>query len=629
MDLDQIRPCCVKIREFIKFVRLRARLRELEAVPDCSGKFKLRSGDSVDEFIRIDGKVLDKSLTKGETVDEWRVDERIMRKYCNSLTSYTRMVTHPVAVGNVVIGGGNPVRIQSMTNTNTNDTEASVAQVQRIAKAGGEIVRLTAQGRREAANLAAIHRRLREEGCSVPLVADIHFVPEAALVAVSNVEKVRINPGNFNDRGGQFDRLLALCRDRGTALRIGVNHGSLSAVMMERYGDTPEGMVTSAVEYLALCRERGFDSVVVSLKSSNVRVMVQAYRMLAAEMRERGWNYPLHLGVTEAGDDMEGRIKSSVGIGALLADGLGDTIRVSLTEAPEREIPVARWLVDHFATRGKHAPIPDVDESFYSPYEYHRRQSERVAGIGGDRPPIIWSELPAVLREKVFYADIHSIEEVPDGRIVVLTTANDNGVAEQRAFFLCMERLGKRNPVIVKRSYQERSLEALQVKAAADTGMLFLDGYGDGLWIENEVPDEGCDGFGVGVRGPGSLDAEITSEQIDALSLAILQAARVRISKAEYIACPSCGRTLYDLEETLEAIKERTSHLVGVKIGVMGCIVNGPGEMADADYGYVGAGPGRITLYRGREVVQRNIPQDKALDELENLIRADGKWREP
>ena len=547
-----------------------------------------------------------------------------MRKYCDSLTAYARAATRPVAVGSVVIGGGNPVRIQSMTNTDTNDTEASAAQVRRIAGAGGEIVRLTAQGRREAANLAAIRARLREEGCSVPLVADIHFVPEAALVAAEHVEKVRINPGNFNDRGGQFDRLVALCR------------------------------------------ERGFDPVVVSLKSSNVRVMVQAYRLLAAEMRERGWDYPLHLGVTEAGDDMEGRIKSAVGIGALLADGLGDTIRVSLTEAPEREIPVARQLADYFAAREGHAPIPAVDESFYSPYEYRRRRSEPVEGVGGDRPPVIWSELPEALRGKVFYADIHSVGEVPDGRIVVLTTANGNGVAEQRAFFLRMEQAGKRNPVIVKRSYRERSLEALQVKAAADTGMLFLDGYGDGLWIENETPAGdgpsaagglsgaaaisaagearvgdamsaagGCSGKeqAAQIAGPGTpvpgADDTITSERIDALSLAILQAARVRISKAEYIACPSCGRTLYDLQETLAAIKARTAHLVGVKIGVMGCIVNGPGEMADADYGYVGAGPGRITLYRGREVVRRGIPQAEALDELVALLRADGKWREP
>ena len=311
---------------------------------------------------------------------------------------------------------------------------------------------------------------------------------------------------------------------------------------MERYGDTPEGMVASAVEYLEMCRERNFDPVVVSLKSSNVRVMVQAYRLLAAEMRERGWDYPLHLGVTEAGDDMEGRIKSAVGIGALLADGLGDTIRVSLTEAPEREIPVARQLADYFVGRENHEPIPEAGESFYSPYEYRRRRSVPVGEVGGERPPVIWNELPETVQESVFYADIHHVEQIPADRIVVLTTSNRNGIAEQRAFFL---------------------------------------------------------------------------------------AARVRISKAEYISCPSCGRTLYDLEKTLAAIKARTSHLKGIKIGVMGCIVNGPGEMADADYGYVGAGPHRITLYRGKEVVRRNIPQDQALDELVALLKADGKWQEP
>lgn len=531
-----------------------------------------------------------------------------MKKYCESLFAYRRAKTRPVAVGNVTIGGENPVRIQSMTNTDTNDTAASVAQIQRIADAGGELVRLTAQGRREATNLGEIRRQLRAEGCGVPLVADIHFLPEAALIAAANVEKVRINPGNFNDRGGQFDRLIDICREHHTALRIGVNHGSLSPAIMERYGDTPEGMVASAVEYLEMCRERNFDPVVVSLKSSNVRVMVQAYRLLAAEMRERGWDYPLHLGVTEAGDDMEGRIKSAVGIGALLADGLGDTIRVSLTEAPEREIPVARQLADYFVGRENHDPIPEANESFYSPYEYCRRRSAPVGEVGGERPPVIWNELPETVQESVFYADIHHVEQIPADRIVVLTTSNRNGIAEQRAFFLRMEQLGKNNPVIIKRSYAETSLESLQIKAAADTGMLFVDGYGDGLWIE---------------------DTGFTPEQIDALSLAILQAARVRISKAEYISCPSCGRTLYDLEKTLAAIKARTSHLKGIKIGVMGCIVNGPGEMADADYGYVGAGPHRITLYRGKEVVRRNIPQDQALDELVALLKADGKWQEP
>ena len=499
-----------------------------------------------------------------------------MRKYCDSLTAYARAATRPVAVGSVVIGGGNPVRIQSMTNTDTNDTEASAAQVRRIAGAGGEIVRLTAQGRREAANLAAIRARLQEEGCSVPLVADIHFVPEAALVAAENVEKVRINPGNFNDRGGQFDRLVALCREHGTALRIGVNHGSLSAAMMERYGDTPEGMVASAVEYLGLCRERGFDPVVVSLKSSNVRVMVQAYRLLAAEMRERGWDYPLHLGVTEAGDDMEGRIKSAVGIGALLADGLGDTIRVSLTEAPEHEIPVARLLVEHFAQRPGEFPVRHPER--YSPTEYRRRSKVAVPVVHGE----------------------------PHDGFRILEARSGNPTAELRAAILDLEPAD--TPVIIRRRYDDTDLTTLAVKAAADLGPVLLDGLADGIWIDAPAHDE---------------------ETIREVELMILQAARVRFSHTEYIACPSCGRTLYDIEQTLGRIKARTSHLKNLRIGVMGCIVNGPGEMADADYGYVGAGPGRITLYRGREVVERNIPQEEALDRLVELIKADGAWQEP
>ena len=533
-----------------------------------------------------------------------------MEKFCDSLTRYARRPTLEVRVGDVVIGGDRPVRLQSMTNTDTNDTEASAEQVLRIVRAGGEIVRLTAQGRREAANLEHIRRRLDERGCRVPLVADIHFLPSAALEAAEHVEKVRINPGNFNEKGGEFERLLEVCRRRGTALRIGVNHGSLSPSIVDRYGDTTEGMTASAMEFLRRCREAAFDRVVLSVKSSNVRVMVHAYRMLAAAMRSEGMRYPLHLGVTEAGDDREGRIKSAVGIGALLADGLGDTIRVSLTEAPEREIPVARKLVSYFEGREGHAPIPDTDESFYSPYEYRRRVSQPVDGIGGNRPPVVWSEIPAALRETFVEADIRTVGSVPDGKVIVLTTDNLNGVAEQRAAFLKMAKLGKNNPVVIARRYDETDLETLQIKAAADLGMLFLDGFGDGIRIEN-------------------TGTSIPQQEIDALSLDILQAARVRISKAEYIACPSCGRTLYDIERTLAAIKARTSHLKGVKIGVMGCIVNGPGEMADADYGYVGSGPGRITLYRGRNVVQRNLPQAEALDALVALIRQDGLWHDP
>ena len=524
-----------------------------------------------------------------------------MEKFCDSLTRYSRRETVAVQIGNTAIGGDNPIRIQSMTNTDTNDTAASVAQTERIAAAGGEIGRLTAQGRREAENLGAIRAELDRRGCRVPLVADIHFLPSAALVAAEHVEKIRINPGNFNDKGGQFDELLAICKRRGAALRIGVNHGSLAPAVMERYGDTPEGMVASAMEFLRRCRAAAFDRVVLSVKSSNVRVMVQAYRMLAAAMRAEEMRYPLHLGVTEAGNDREGRIKSAAGIGALLADGLGDTIRVSLTEAPEREIPVARMLADYFAGRENHAPIPAVDESLYSPYSYRKRPSEKIGGIGGDAQVAIWSEIPAAVRETLFEADIRTVDRIPRGRIVLLKTNNLNGIAEQRAALLTMAGRGLTNPVIIQRTYDESDPEVLQIKAAADLGPLFLDGFGDAIRIEN-------------------LNPAILQSEIDALSLDILQTARVRISKPEYIACPSCGRTLYNIEKTLAAIKARTGHLVGVKIGVMGCIVNGPGEMADADYGYVGSGPGRITLYKGREVVRRNIPEEQAIDALLELI---------
>ena len=434
-----------------------------------------------------------------------------MEKFCDSLTRYSRRETVAVQIGNTAIGGDNPIRIQSMTNTDTNDTAASVAQTERIAAAGGEIVRLTAQGRREAENLGAIRAELDRRGCRVPLVADIHFLPSAALVAAEHVEKIRINPGNFNDKGGQFDELLAICKRRGAALRIGVNHGSLAPAVMERYGDTPEGMVASAMEFLRRCRAAAFDRVVLSVKSSNVRVMVQAYRMLAAAMRAEEMRYPLHLGVTEAGNDREGRIKSAAGIGALLADGLGDTIRVSLTEAPEREIPVARMLADYFAGRENHAPIPAVDESLYSPYSYRKRPSEKIGGIGGDAQVAIWSEIPAAVRETLFEADIRTVDRIPRGRIVLLKTNNLNGIAEQRAALLTMAGRGLTNPVIIQRTYDESDPEVLQIKAAADLGPLFLDGFGNAIRIEN-------------------LNPAIPQSEIDALSLDILQTARVRIS---------------------------------------------------------------------------------------------------
>ena len=498
-----------------------------------------------------------------------------MNKFCDSLTRFSRRPTDEVRIGTVGVGGDNPIRLQSMTNTDTNDTEASAAQVERIAAAGGEIVRLTAQGRREAANLGRIRALLDSRGCRVPLVADIHFLPSAALVAAEQVEKVRINPGNWNERGGEFDELLSACRRRGVALRIGVNHGSLSPSIMERYGDTVEGMVASAMEYLRRCREASFGQVVVSIKSSNVRVMVQAYRMLVAAMRREGMRYPLHLGVTEAGNGLEGRIKSAVGIGALLADGIGDTIRVSLTEAPENEIPVARLLADHFRERSGTFEVKHPER--YSPTVYRRRS--------GVQTPVVRDEITPAFR--------------------LLESTSQNPTAELRAAILSLD---GDEPAAVVRRYDDTDLTTLAVKAAADLGPLFLDGLADGIRI---------------------LDDRFTEAQLRDVELMILQAARVRFSHTEYIACPSCGRTLYDIEGTLAQIKARTSHLKNLKIGVMGCIVNGPGEMADADYGYVGAAPGRITLYKGRTVVERNIPQDEALDRLIALIRENGDWQEP
>ena len=465
-----------------------------------------------------------------------------------NLTKYERRPSREVRIGRVVIGGDRPIAVQSMTNTDTKDTEACIRQIERIFRAGGPIVRLTAQGRREGENLERIVRRLREEGCDAAVVADIHFVPEVAAIAAKYVDKVRINPGNYNSSHGEFEALIDRCRERGVAIRIGVNHGSLSKRVFDEWGDTPEGMVASAMEFLRVCREKAFDQVVVSMKSSNTRVMVAAYRLLAEAMEREGMDYPLHLGVTEAGNGIEGRIKSAVGIGALLADGIGDTIRVSLTEAPENEIPVAQLLVDHFARRSGVFSVKYPER--YTPTRYCRRSDIQT--------PLIHSELPADWR--------------------------------------------------VCRRYEDPTVEAVAVKAAADLGPLFLDGLADGIRID--AP-------------------HLSEKEIAEIELMILQAARVRMSRTEYIACPSCGRTLYDIEGTLTAIRARTSHLKNLKIGVMGCIVNGPGEMADADYGYVGAAPGRITLYKGRTVVEKNIPQEEALDRLVALIKANGDWADP
>lgn len=490
------------------------------------------------------------------------------------LTTYKRREAHEVCIGGVKIGSQHPIAVQSMTNTPTADTELSVAQVERIAEAGAEIVRLTAQGKREGENLKNIMQRLSEDGCDAAIVADIHFVPEVAAIAAEYVDKVRINPGNYRTSNGELESLIAQCRERGVALRIGVNHGSLAKRIFDEYGDTPQGMVVSAMEFLRVCRRENFDQVVVSMKSSNTRVMVHAYRLLVEAMAEEGMTYPVHLGVTEAGNGLEGRIKSAVGIGALMCDGIGDTIRVSLTEAPENEVPVAQMIVEHYSKREGVFEVTHPER--YSPTEYKRRSAVMT--------PITHDELSEEFR--------------------VVEAVSQNPTAELRAAILNMD---DNVPVVVKRRYEDTSVEAVGVKAAADLGVLFLDGLADGIWVDAPA---------------------LTAEQVREIELMILQAARVRFSHTEYIACPSCGRTLYDIEKTLADIKSRTNHLKNLKIGIMGCIVNGPGEMADADYGYVGAAAGKITLYKGREIVERNIPQEEAIDRLIDLIKRNGDWVE-
>ena len=491
-----------------------------------------------------------------------------------NLNEFSRREAHEVRIGQTKIGSQHPIAVQSMTNTPTADTQKSVEQIKRIADAGAPIVRLTAQGRREGENLESIVAKIREDGYDTAIVADIHFVPEVASIAARYVDKVRINPGNYRTSNGELEALIAQCRERGVALRIGVNHGSLAKRVFDEWGDTPEGMVHSAMEFLRVCRREEFDQVVVSMKSSNTRVMVHAYRLLVEAMESEGMTYPIHLGVTEAGNGLEGRIKSAVGIGALLSDGIGDTIRVSLTEAPENEVPVAKLLVEHYASR--EGVFEVLHPERYHPTEFVRRTDVMT--------PITHDELT--------------------DEFCVVEAVSSNPTAELRAAILNMEQT---QPVVVKRRYDEEDVEVVAVKAAADLGVLFLEGLADGIWVDAPA---------------------LSADKIRDVELMILQAARVRFSHTEYIACPSCGRTLYDIEKTLADIKSRTSHLKNLKIGIMGCIVNGPGEMADADYGYVGAAAGRITLYKGREIVERNIPQEEAIDRLIELIKANGDWQD-
>ena len=534
--------------------------------------------------------------------------------------NYRRRITRAVKVGDVSIGGFNPVRLQSMTNTPSLDAAATARQALLISKAGGELVRVTTQGVREAETLAKVRRILDSEGCRVPLVADVHFNPKAAMTAAVTAQKVRINPGNFADQPrvvegeemplDQYRQqlqqveerlvpLLELCRQNGTALRLGVNHGSLSHRVMMRYGDTPEGMTESVMEYLHIARKHNFHDIVISVKASNPVVMIATVRMLVERMDAEGMDYPLHLGVTEAGGGEDGRIKSAVGIGTLLAEGLGDTIRVSLSEAPENEIPVARLLRDYIVSREGHDPILISDE--------------RLAGVAREMA----DPLPG--QQRVSVPQVAYLDFNPEGMKAVnassdpllltddspiaLFSTHINPVGEMASYIDRLRLTGRRNPVVLHFTYQGRNAEEVGVLAGADAGALLMDGYGAGLWIDADGVDR---------------------DKLTSISLAILQAARLRFSKTEYIACPGCGRTLFNLEDTLRRVQEATHGLPGLKIAVMGCIVNGPGEMADADYGYVGAGPGRITLYRGKTPVEKNIPQEEAVEHLLRLLEADG-----
>ncbi|MFC2176032.1 (E)-4-hydroxy-3-methylbut-2-enyl-diphosphate synthase [Bacteroidota bacterium] len=635
-------------------------------------------------------------------------------EYCNSLNAYERLKTREVLVGSIGIGGNNPIRVQSMTTTDTMNTEATVAQSIRMIEAGCELIRITAPSTKEAENLANIKTELVKRGYNTPICADIHYTPNAAEIAARIVEKVRVNPGNYADKKKfetinytdesyqtelerikkRFIPLIKICKEHGTAMRIGTNHGSLSDRILSRYGDTPLGMVESAMEFLRICREHDFHDIVLSMKASNTQVMVEAYRLLVSTMKEQNMDYPLHLGVTEAGEGEDGRIKSAVGIGTLLEDGLGDTIRVSLTEDPEFEIPVANSLVNRYINRSQtQKPIPAYGVQYpINPYQHAKRATDAILNIGESNVPRVVGDLSD--KEEITPSNLfafgynYSVEldkwnltdlacdyifignqqlnfEIPgtlgvvqpienwdsskdrhypllDAKtylsvsaksaemnwisltikdlnselltklkadstaVLVLESENTHALSELRRAILILSENDCNTPVIIKRTYSETE-EPFQLFAGTDVGGLLLDGLSDGIWLN--APN-------------------VPNRTINNTSFGVLQAARARISKTEYISCPSCGRTLFDLQETTAKIRNRTDHLKGVKIGIMGCIVNGPGEMADADYGYVGTGQGKITLYKGQEVVRRNISSEHALEELELLIKEHGDWVE-
>ncbi len=637
--------------------------------------------------------------------------------YCNSLIEYKRFLTREVSMGDLKMGALNPIRIQSMTTTDTMDTQATVEQSIRMIDAGCELVRITAPSINEAKNLELIKKELKLRGFNTPICADIHFTPNAAEFAARVIEKVRVNPGNYADKKKfevfdytdsayeselerirkRFTPLVKICKEYGTAMRIGTNHGSLSDRILSRYGDTPLGMVESALEFLRICEENNYFNIVISMKASNTQVMVQAYRLLVAKMMETNRNYPLHLGVTEAGDGEDGRIKSAVGIGTLLEDGLGDTIRVSLTEEPEFEMPVAKLLAERYSLRKEHKNIPQIKfELPYNPFEYQRFHTNEIINIGNHNVPRIiadysmksevtaaslfgvgynysvpldkWNltdmavdylflgdnninfETPGTLgliynsqswlphknhklsfplfcgdeyfrstetSSKLNFVAVtievltaEFIDKIKNQNTVclVLDSFNIHTLPELRRMAIDLAHHQCKLPIIIKCNYSQLSQEEFQLFSSTDIGGLLLDGFGDGIWIKQKE----C----------------VSIQMCNSTAFGILQASRTRISKTEYISCPSCGRTLFDLQETTQKIRERTDHLKGIKIGIMGCIVNGPGEMADADYGYVGTGPGKISLYKGKVVVKKNVTSETAVDELIGLIKENGDWLE-
>lgn len=641
------------------------------------------------------------------------------KHFCNDLFNYSRRNSSESKIGITPLGGSNPIRIQSMTNTNTNNIEASVEQSIRMIESGAEYVRLTTQGTKEAENLKYIKEELVKRGYHTPLVADIHFNPAAALVAAKYADKVRINPGNYADKRADFTNtsygevkyqedlekirnkfipLLRICKEHHTAIRIGTNHGSLSDRIMSRYGDTPRGMIEATLEFLRICKEEKFPDVAISIKSSNTVMMVKTVRLLIAEMEKEEMHYPLHLGVTEAGEGEDGRIKSAVGTGALLNDGIGDTIRISLTEDPEIESPVGRKLVDYVSKKENHTHIKPVEGTAIDLFDFYKRSTQMVRNIGSSKVPVVvtdashekfistelpesagfqlnpdtleWEkgklvsdylfvngfdpifadypkELGIIVDQECwemannfaentyplfqanqflkanlsfFHSDLFFVEccygdlsneliqhIINNPKVVLVgTSTHQNAFAEQRAFAYRLVQAKCKAPLIFKRSFAESNLEDLHIKASADMGSLYFDGFGNGIWLDNK--------------------GEISHEEVNSTAFGILQAARVRTTKTEFVSCPGCGRTLFQLQAVVAEVKKQFSHLTHLKIGVMGCIVNGPGEMGDVDYGYVGAGPGKVSLYKGRELIMKNIPSENAIHELTNIMKDKGDW---